>query len=456
MAGYRGDVLRPRTLPLALAIVLVSAACSHNKPPTTQRIISSAPPASASPTPKPTATASASPSAVPVSTPGHGVVSVPTTPAPNLANANIKLTKLATLNEPIAMAERSNDPTFYIAQKSGQVLAFRNGSVRSTALDISSEVTDSGEQGLLGLTFSSNGKRMFVYFTGPGSAPGTDCGLTPADTCAGGYDILREYTFTNGHAVTSTGHDILKFADPYTNHNGANLAIGADGYLYFGLGDGGNGGDPQNRAQNLDSEFGKMYRLAPSDTSPYFTVPPTNPYATGSSQCDTHGSSCKALVWAYGLRNPWRWSFDRTTHDLWIGDVGQSAWEEVDFQPASDKGGDNYGWNRMEGNHPYNGGSPPANYHRPIYEYDHSNGNCAIVGGYRYRGSRIHNLQGAYLYSDNCNGTLRAFALRGTNPVDSRSLGVKVDGIGSFGEDSTGELYALSVANGSVYRIDQA
>jgi glucose/arabinose dehydrogenase len=448
-------VLRHRIVPAVVALATLAAACSH-KPPATQRVISSATPTVTVRTAAPTSTASASPTPTPVQTPSHGVVSAPKTPAPNLGNANIKLTKLATLNELVAMAQRPADSTMYLAQKSGQVLAFRNGKVRSTVLDISSEVVDSGEQGLLGLTFSPNGNRMFVYFTGPGSAPGTDCGLSPSATCSGGYDILREYTFASGKAVTSTGHDILKFADPYSNHNGANIAFGADGYLYFGLGDGGNGGDPQNRAQNLDSEFGKMYRLAPSDTAPYFTVPPTNPYASGSSQCDSHGSSCRALVWAYGLRNPWRWSFDRTAHDLWIGDVGQNEWEEIDFQPASGKGGDNYGWNQMEGNHSYNGGSPPANYHRPIYEYDHSNGNCAVVGGYRYRGTRIHNLQGAYLYSDNCNGTLRAFGVRGTNAIDSRSLGVKVDGIASFGEDSSGELYVLSVGTGAFYRIDPA
>ncbi len=441
-----------------LAVVcVVAAACGHSKPPTTHRVISSATPLPLA-TPTPTSTGTAAPTQQPVATASHVVVHAPKSPAPNLANASVKLTKLATLKEPIAMAQRSGDPTIYIAQKSGQVVEFRNGAVRATALDISSEVQDSGEQGLLGMTFSPKGDRLFVYFTGPGSPPGTDCGLGAGGTCSGGYDILREYNFTDRQAVKSTGHDILKFADPYPNHNGANIAFGPDGYLYFGIGDGGNGGDPQNRAQNLDSEFGKMYRLAPSDSPPYYKVPPTNPFASAaaSSTCDAHGGSCKALVWAYGLRNPWRWSFDRSTKDLWIGDVGQNTWEEIDFQPASGKGGDNYGWNQMEGNHPYNGGSPPANYHRPIYEYNHSNGDCAVVGGYRYRGSKIHDLEGAYLFGDNCNATIRAFGVRGTSPIGTRSLGVKVDGLGSFGQDANGELYAMSVGNGSFFRIDPA
>jgi glucose/arabinose dehydrogenase len=382
-----------------------------------------------------------------VRTPSHGVVTAPRTPAPDLAKANVKLTKLASFNEPVAMALRPNDPNFYIVQKSGQVLAWRDGKTLRTVLDVSSDIVDNGEQGLLGLAFSPDGKKLYVYYTQPGSEPGTDCGL-PADSTCSGYDVLREYAYTSGKADPSSARDILRFADPYPNHNGGNLAFGPDGYLYFGLGDGGSGGDPQDRAQNLDSPFGKMFRFdpTPSGANPY-TVPPSNPFASSPGT--------KALVWAYGLRNPWRWSFDRKTKDLWIGDVGQDMWEEIDFQPASDRGGDNYGWNRMEGNHPYNGGSPPANYHRPIYEYDHSNGNCSVTGGYMYRGAKIHDLEGAYVFGDFCGGELRAFTVHDNAAAGTRNLGVKVEQLSSFGQDASGELYAFSLA-GSFYRVDPA
>jgi hypothetical protein len=189
-----------------------------------------------------------------------------------------------------------------------------------------------------------------------------------------------------------------------------------------------------------------MLRLDPNASGgEAYTVPPSNPFASSSGT--------KALVWAYGLRNPWRWSFDRSTKDLWIADVGQNAYEEVDFQPATAHGGDNYGWNRMEANHSYNGGSPPSGYHRPIYEYSHDGGNCAVTGGYVYRGSKIHNLQGAYVFGDYCAGRIRAFTLRNNAATNSRFLGVTVDQLTSFGQDASGELYAFSLS-GPVYRID--
>jgi len=336
------------------------------------------------------------------------------------------------------MAVRTGDPTFYIVQRSGTVVAFDNGKIGRTILDISSEIaTKDVEQGLLGLAFSRDGTKLYVYFT---SATSTTSGYS-------WDDVLREYAYVNGNADTSTAREILRIPDPYSNHNGGNLAFGPDGYLYLGLGDGGSAGDPQNRAQNIDSPFGKMLRFdpTPSGGNPY-TVPPSNPYSASMSYP-------RDLVWAFGLRNPWRWSFDRSTKDLWIGDVGQDAWEEIDYQPASDRGGDNYGWNRMEGNHPYNGGTPPPNYHPPIYEYSHNSGNCAVTGGYVYRGSKIRDLTGAYVYGDYCVGTLRAFTVRNNAATNLRSLGVTVAQLSSFGQDASGELYALSLVGG-FYRVD--
>lgn len=414
-------------------LALVAASCSHHKPATNQRVIATAS-ASATASAAPTATATGKPTATPRRTPSRAIVAAPKTPAPNLAAAAITLKKLGSFDQPVAMAQRPGDSTFYIVQKSGTIVAFANGKKGRTILDISSEVSTSSEQGLLALTFSPNGKKMYVYFT---SATGTG---------AAGDDVLREYAYAAGQAVTSTGREIFRFPDPYPNHNGANLAFGGDGYLYFGLGDGGSGYDPQNRAQNLDSPFGKMFRLDPTPSgSNQYTVPPTNPYKSSSGT--------KALVWAYGLRNPWRWSFDRSTKDLWIGDVGQDNWEEIDFQPASDRGGDNYGWALMEGNHPAkSGATPPSGHHRPIYEYDHSNGNCSVTGGYVYRGTKIRNLQGAYLFADFCAGRLRAFTMHNSAATNSRFLGPTVGQLSSFGQDAAGELYVFSLA-GDFYEI---
>src|SRR5581483_6953679 len=215
----------------------------------------------------------AKPTATPLATPSRGVVSVPKTPAPSLSKANIKLTKLASFDSPVAMALRPNDSAFYIVQKTGTVIAWRNGKALRTVLDISSEISTGTEQGLLGLAFSKDGKKMYVYFTSTSGGG------------AAGSDVLREYSYVNGKADPTTARVILSVDDPYPNHNGGNVAFGPDGYLYVGLGDGGSGGDPQGHAQDLSSPLGKMLRLDPSPDvvagTPY-TVPPSNPYATSS------------------------------------------------------------------------------------------------------------------------------------------------------------------------------
>ena len=230
---------------------------------------------------------------------------------------------------------------------------------------------------------------------------------------------------------------------PYSNHNGGNLVFGPDGYLYIGLGDGGSGGDPHGNAQSLGTLLGKMLRIdpRPSGDSPY-GIPPDNPFV------DTQGA--RAEIWAYGLRNPWRYSFDRSTGDLWIGDVGQSAWEEVDRQPASSDGGENYGWNVREGSHPYADGSAPDAVD-PVYDYPHSDGGCVVTGGYVYRGAAIPDLVGAYVFADFCLGTLEVLRHDGDTAVVT-DLGPTVQAVSSFGEDAAGELYVLSLAGG-VYRV---
>jgi glucose/arabinose dehydrogenase len=425
-------------------LAVVAASCSHHSP-RANRIIASPSPTSVagletplpspSPTPSPSSRSAAS---VSFSTPKPAA----RTPAPDLSKVHITLTRIASLSEPVTMAVRSNDSALYFAERKGTIRAVRGGSVDPIpVLDITSEV-QSGytEQGLLGLTFSPDGSHMYVYFTH------TVLNSSNSDI------VVREYAFSGGRAVTSTSRDLITIQHrQFPNHDGGNIAFGSDGYLYIGTGDGGSGGDPLGNAQNVNALLGKLLRIDPKAGSPNcgngsYTIPPTNPFV-GRTGCDE--------IWAYGLRNPWRYSFDRATHDLWIGDVGQDSWEEVDLQSASGRGGDNYGWNRMEGTHSYNGGTPPPSYHGPIYEYSHAGGNCSITGGFVYRGTRIHNLVGSYVFGDYCVGQIEAFDLHNGQAADHRFMGPQVSQLSSFGQDANGELYALSLG-GAVYRIDPA
>jgi glucose/arabinose dehydrogenase len=230
------------------------------------------------------------------------------------------------------------------------------------------------------------------------------------------------------------------------NHYAGHLAFGPDGYLYAALGDGGDGGDPLGNGQNLGTLSGKIIRIdpTPTETAPY-RIPAGNPFVGVPG--------ARPEIWSYGLRNPWKFSFDRVSGDVWITDVGQDAWEEVNFQRHAAGGGQNYGWNEMEGTHPYRDGEAPANHVRPIHEYGHVNRACAITGGYVYRGGRIPALQGKYVYSDWCEGTIRALRVQDGVVVSDTDLGLDVAAIASFGEDVYGELYALSLA-GPVFRFD--
>jgi len=425
----------------ALALAFVAASCSHHHNPRAQRVVASPgrTPVAGLETPIPSATAT------PVNSRSTGRVTFSTpTPTPTsavLSKAHTTLTLIANLSEPLAIAIRKDDSALYVAERHGTIHAIRGGRVDSTpVLDITGEVQSGGqEQGLLGLAFSPDGSHLYVNF------------ISRTGTGPAGNTIVRDYAVSNGRAVTSTARQVLNEPQPFSNHNGGNLVFGPDGYLYIGLGDGGSAGDPTGNGQNVNTRLGKLLRIDPRAGTPAcgsgsYTIPPTNPFV-GKNGCDE--------IWAYGLRNPWRYSFDRLTHDLWIGDVGQDAWEEVDFQSASGKGGDNYGWNRMEGTHSYNGGSPPSNHHPPVYEYSHDGGNCSVTGGYVYRGSRVPNLYGAYVFGDYCTGKLEAFVMHNGRAADRRFLGPEVNQLSSFGQDANGELYVTSLAGG-VYRIDPA
>jgi glucose/arabinose dehydrogenase len=306
------------------------------------------------------------------------------------------------------MAVRGGDPALYFAQKSGSVVALRNGVVDPTPV-VSVGVSTGSEQGLLGVTFSPDGSHIYINYTDP----------------AGDTHIV-EYAMAGGYANAGTRRELLFVDQPFANHNGGNLAFGPDGFLYIGLGDGGSGGDPNNNAQNRNTPLGKMLQM----------------------DARTGGYS----VWAMGLRNPWRYSFDRATGAFWIADVGQGEWEELDLAPGVQAAGGNYGWARFEGTHVYNSSRSAPNAIPPVYEYSHSaTGGCSVTGGYVYRGSHIPPLNGGYLFGDFCVGHIMAFA----GGQGARDLGMVVSNLSAFGEDLNADVYALSLS-GPVYRIDPA
>jgi glucose/arabinose dehydrogenase len=316
----------------------------------------------------------------------------------------VKLTQVASLNQPLDLAARPGEAgALYVAEKGGLVRVIRNGNVDpNPVVNLSGEISTGGEQGLLGITFHPSGAYLYTYITDRSGD-------------------VRVFEF----AMNGGGRREVLFVEHSSaaNHNGGGLQFGGDGLLYASVGDGGGAGDPEGDAQNLNSRLGKILRVN---------------VATGA-----------VAVHDYGLRNPFRFSFDRATGAIWIGDVGQNTWEEVSVDPDG-KGGRNFGWNRMEGNHSYNGGSPPANHTPPVYEYSHSSGGCIVTGGYVYRGSRMPGNVGMYVFNDVCIGDLWAFQ-NGAR----RSLGAKAQQIVSYGQDLAGELYAVSL-NGPVYRIDPA
>jgi glucose/arabinose dehydrogenase len=337
------------------------------------------------------------------------------------------------LSSPVFVTDAPGDPSrLFIVEKPGRIRVLRDATLLATPfLDLSSITSDGGERGLLGLAFhpryATNG-HFFVNHTDN----------------AGNTRILR-FSGSGDLADAASLEIVLEISQPYGNHNGGHLAFGPDGLLYIGMGDGGSAGDPDGNGQDLATLLGSMLRID-VDALPY-SVPSDNPFVGDA------GAAPEA--WAYGLRNPWRFSFDRVTGDLWIGDVGQNAVEEVSFQSASSGGGENYGWNRLEGSRCYAPAAcDPSGTVLPVHEYEHGVG-CSVTGGYVYRGSALPALTGRYLFADYCQGWVRSFAFDGSAVTDvldhSDALG-PLESIVSFGEDAAGELYIVSMA-GTVYRL---
>jgi glucose/arabinose dehydrogenase len=322
----------------------------------------------------------------------------------------------------------------FVVEQIGRIRIVRNGrAVADPFLDISGLVTAGGEQGLLGLAFHpdyANNGRFFVNYTD-----------------SNGDDVVAEYGTSSDpdRADDSSGRVLIEIDDPFSNHNGGHLAFGDDGYLYVATGDGGGGGDPLESGQSLNTLLGKLLRIDVDSTSGDFPygIPPDNPFVDRAD--------ARPEIWAYGLRNPWRFSFD--AGDIWIGDVGQSALEEINRMPAH-RAGLNYGWNTMEGDACFD---PPSDCDRkglvlPIATYTHDRG-CSVTGGYVYRGDEFRSLQGVYFFGDYCSGFIWAVDAAGGATREPRIVLESNHSISSFGVDAAGELYLTDISSGEVLQI---
>jgi glucose/arabinose dehydrogenase len=356
-------------------------------------------------------------------------------------DVDIALTEYATgLDKPVDIAH-AGDERLFIVEKDGVIrILDADGAVSSTSfLDIQDLTSTGGfnsEQGLLGIAFhpayADNGY-FYVNYTRPN-----------------GDTRISRFTVSSDPDVADEASrlDIMTIDQPFGNHNGGCLRFGPDGYLYIGMGDGGSGEDPQNNGQSMDKLLGKMLRID-INVSALYEVPASNPFV-GT------GSDTLPEIWASGLRNPWRFAFDSETGDMWIADVGQYSWEEVDFQPASSTGGENYGWRCYEGNHVgFGGGCPPMSEFEPaVAEYSHSGGNCSISGGDVYRGTGSPSLLGKYIYADYCSGKFWSTELNDADEFVtfevSGTLGLGYTVIASAAD---GRMFAANQNNGKIYEI---
>jgi len=349
------------------------------------------------------------------------------------------------LDQPLyATSAAASDSRLFIVEKAGRIQVLQDGALAPEPfLDITDRVgSDGSEQGLLSVAFhpeyAANGAFYVDY------------------TDLDGDTVVSRFTVSPGHpdrADPASEAVLLGVDQPYPNHNGGLVLFGPDGAFYIGLGDGGSGGDPEGHAQNLETLLGSVLRLEVDPTAPgdgaLYSIPADNPFLT------TAGALPE--IWAYGLRNPWRFSFDRETGDFYLADVGQNVYEEVNFRSAEELGGENYGWPMREGLHcfPAADECATANLVEPVAEYSHDTGGCSVTGGYVYRSANVPALTGVYLFADYCSGLLWGLgrddsgAWRLANPIET---GLNIS---SFGEDAVGEVYVLDL-NGGVYRIEAA
>jgi glucose/arabinose dehydrogenase len=319
------------------------------------------------------------------------------------------------LDSPIHVAAPRNErDRIYIVLQDGKIVVLQNGRIRPQPfLDIDSQVTSGGEQGLFSIAFHpryAQNRLFYVNFTDNN-----------------GHTRVVEYR-SDGRKAVKRVRQLLFVQQPYSNHNGGQVAFGPDGRLYVGMGDGGAGGDPEDRAQNLGSRLGKLLAI------------------------NVNRRGAKWQIVGVGLRNPWRFSFDRATGALYIGDVGQGAWEEIDYTPRRSPGLENYGWDVYEGRASFEQKSlGPGRLRQPIWVYDRNNG-CSVTGGFVYRGAAVSSARGRYFFGDYCSGRIWSLMVSGGRARGARQESIRVDALSSFGEDATGELYLTSL-EGSVYRL---
>ncbi len=342
-------------------------------------------------------------------------------------------------NSPVALLQAPGDNSrWFIVERGGSVITFDNIetiSVSSVFIDISNRVVSGGERGLLGMAFHpnfENNGQVFLSYTGNGQSL---------------ISNISRFTSNDGGLTLSPASEevIISVEQPYSNHNGGNIAFGPDGYLYIGFGDGGSGGDPDGNGQNINTLLGAILRIDVDSASPY-AIPPDNPFS--NSQNCSSGNGCPE-IFAWGFRNPWRWSFDSETEELWVGDVGQNMFEEIDYVEINQ----NYGWNIFEGNHCYSAPScDSTNLAFPVVEYSHDEG-VSVTGGYVYRGNDIQSLKGKYIYGDYGTGIIWEITAD-PNTTDEPVLLINSGlNISSFAQDNDGELYVLDLPSGSIYRL---
>lgn len=342
-------------------------------------------------------------------------------------------------SEPLAVVDAGDGSgRLFVVEKGGTIRIIQDGAVVETPfLDITDRVGSGGyEQGLLGLAFAPDSAESGLFYVNY--------------TYLDGNTMVSRFSVTDDPNVADPASEevILRQEQPYPNHNGGHLAFGPDNYLYIGLGDGGSGGDPQGNAQRLDTWLGKMLRI---EVAPEF-VPEGQTYAVPDDNPFVDEEGALPEIWAYGLRNPWRFSFDRETGDLWIADVGQDAIEEINRVDGTEAGV-NYGWVPTEGTSCYVQGCDPSLYTLPVMEYTHDVGGCSVTGGYVYRGEEMPDLQGVYIFADFCSGLMWGGFPDGeggwtmSDPIETEL------GIAGFGEDDAGNLYLADLYSGGVYRL---
>lgn len=346
--------------------------------------------------------------------------------------------------DPVAIVNAGDDRLFVVQQRGLIRILDLAGNVAETPfLDLSGVVSQSGsETGLLGLAFHSEYHENGYFFVN----------YTRASD--GSTVVSRFSTDTNNPDLANRESEIqlLTVNQPYSNHNGGQLLFGPDGYLYIALGDGGSGGDPQNRGQNLNTFLGKMLRIdVDVEDGAGYGIPADNPFVNDETALDE--------IWAWGLRNPWRNSFDRLTGDFWIADVGQNSREEINFQPAGSAGGENYGWRCYEGNQPYNQADcrNAENYIFPVFEYNHEGSGCSgsVTGGYVYRGALFNGMFGNYIFADYCTGNVYAISQSPEGFEGEQLSNITERRISTFGEDRYGELYLANKNAGEIYKLTE-